>query len=249
MKLKLQLTSYLRGLLLIIILILPSNLFSYSNSLTNNLPIIFTATTDKLNYEYGDSIGIVYTVQNTSDTNVFLQFGSSCQLAYFIDEFNSFNVYACLAVLTTMSIPPDTTLVFNRYHNNDHYLPEVGEHLFSGILIGYDTSNATFTISEPVNVSKIDLALNSFILNQNYPNPFNPKTTVSFNIPETGFVTLKVYDLLGNEVAILVNEKRNSGSYVIEFDASELSSGIYFYVLKIWGLSKNKENGFAEMIL
>jgi hypothetical protein len=68
-----------------------------------------------------------------------------------------------------------------------------------------------------------------FSLYQNYPNPFNPSTKIRFRISEFEFVSLKVYDVLGNEIAILVNEEKPPGSYEIEFNASSLASGIYFY--------------------
>ncbi len=71
--------------------------------------------------------------------------------------------------------------------------------------------------------------INSFNLQQNYPNPFNPATNISFSIQQTEFVTLKVYDVLGNEIKILVNEQKSPGSYNINFDGSGLSSGVYFY--------------------
>ena len=70
---------------------------------------------------------------------------------------------------------------------------------------------------------------NKYTLSQNYPNPFNPTTKISFDLPKQGFVTLKVYDVLGKEVAKLVNEQRNAGSYIIDFNASHLSSGVYYY--------------------
>ena len=70
---------------------------------------------------------------------------------------------------------------------------------------------------------------NKYSLKQNYPNPFNPTTKISFDLPKQDFVTLKVYDVLGKEVAKLVNEQRNAGSYIIDFNASHLSSGVYFY--------------------
>lgn len=73
---------------------------------------------------------------------------------------------------------------------------------------------------------------NSFSLKQNYPNPFNPSTTIKFSIPKSSFVSLKVYDVLGKEVALLVNENLNEGTYNYNFDASKLSSGIYFYTIR-----------------
>jgi poly(3-hydroxybutyrate) depolymerase len=70
-----------------------------------------------------------------------------------------------------------------------------------------------------------------FSLSQNYPNPFNPATSIRFRIADFGFVSLKVYDLLGREVATLVNEEKPAGSYEVSFDASQLSSGVYIYRL------------------
>lgn len=71
-----------------------------------------------------------------------------------------------------------------------------------------------------------------FELSQNYPNPFNPSTTIKYSVPVSEFVTLKVYDVLGNQVAALVNEQNAAGSYEVEFNAAELSSGTYFYKLQ-----------------
>jgi hypothetical protein len=78
----------------------------------------------------------------------------------------------------------------------------------------------------------------TFRLDQNYPNPFNPSTTIHYDLQKSGFVTLKVYNVLGQEVADLVNEVRQTGTYKVTFNASSLASGVYFYTLKA--------NNFAE---
>lgn len=71
-----------------------------------------------------------------------------------------------------------------------------------------------------------------FLLGQNYPNPFNPSTKISFKIAKSGFTSLKVYDVLGNEVATLINEEKPAGEYEIDFNSNGLTSGFYFYQLK-----------------
>jgi len=81
----------------------------------------------------------------------------------------------------------------------------------------------------------------NYLLQQNYPNPFNPITNIQFNIADIGFVTLKVYDVLGNEVATLVNEEKPSGSYKVDFDGSGLPSGIYIYRLITAKFSDSKK--------
>ena len=80
-----------------------------------------------------------------------------------------------------------------------------------------------------------------FSLSQNYPNPFNPTTSIRYAIPKPGFVTLKVYDVLGREVTTLVNAEKSAGSYEINFDASELTSGIYFYSVSAGSFTETKK--------
>jgi len=79
---------------------------------------------------------------------------------------------------------------------------------------------------------EINLIVDEFKLFQNYPNPFNPSTIISYQISERQLVTLKVYDILGNKIAVLVNEEKPVGSYEVEFNASSFPSGVYFYQLK-----------------
>lgn len=85
----------------------------------------------------------------------------------------------------------------------------------------------------PVSIGNTSEIAKEYSLKQNYPNPFNPSTNIKYSIPVSGFVTLKVYDMLGNEVASLVNTAQNAGEYSVDFNTSglHLSSGVYFYKL------------------
>ncbi|MCC6398228.1 MAG: T9SS type A sorting domain-containing protein, partial [Bacteroidetes bacterium] len=83
-----------------------------------------------------------------------------------------------------------------------------------------------------------------YTLLQNYPNPFNPSTTIEFSVPASGFVSLRVVDLLGREIATLVNEQKPAGTYRATFDATGLPSGTYFYSLTAGSFS-----GVKKMVL
>jgi hypothetical protein len=100
-------------------------------------------------------------------------------------------------------------------------------------------NDGSFTYSQIV---ETDVTVNlSYSLGQNYPNPFNPTTKISYTIPETGLVTLKVYNIVGEHVAELVNKTQEAGKYEIEFNGSSLSNGVYFYELKANGFTSVKK--------
>ena len=117
-----------------------------------------------------------------------------------------------------------------------------GELILAGNVQTGNTSYSalTMSISTKTNINvNSNLIPDEFKLYQNYPNPFNPKTIINYELQVTGedLVNLKVFDVLGNEVAVLVNEKQNAGSYSVEFDGSNFSSGIYLYTLSTNGIS------------
>ncbi|HEX9739258.1 MAG TPA: T9SS type A sorting domain-containing protein, partial [Ignavibacteriaceae bacterium] len=127
-----------------------------------------------------------------------------------------------------------TTTEIQHYKFTDISL-EAGKYSYRLKQIDFDGS------FEYSNIVEVEVGIpNEFSLSQNYPNPFNPRTKIKYSIPnviasetkQSQFVILKVYDLLGREVATLVDEFKPLGSYEIEFDASQLSSGIYYYRLK-----------------
>ncbi len=101
-----------------------------------------------------------------------------------------------------------------------------------GIVVGnYGTILCTITSDVIAGVGPRDPLPLDFILEQNYPNPFNPSTNFEFRVSYFGFVTLKVFDILGREIATLVNEERSPGTYTVRWDASGFPSGVYFYRL------------------
>jgi hypothetical protein len=108
---------------------------------------------------------------------------------------------------------------------------------------------ASWRVTEVEDEFTDNCLLQSFSLSQNYPNPFNPSTVISYRLPVIGFVTLKVYDILGREIAALVSEEKTAGEYEVEFNAanlpsrqgSALTSGIYFYQLKAGEFTQTKK--------
>ena len=101
-----------------------------------------------------------------------------------------------------------------------------------------EVSGDNFAIDEEENSTE---AVASYNLSDNYPNPFNPSTKISYEIPELANVSLRVYDMSGREVAELVNQMQQPGSYDVIFNASSLSSGVYFYKLEAGGFVQTKK--------
>ena len=100
------------------------------------------------------------------------------------------------------------------------------------------TIKGTYMTTDAAGISHLPLKFN---LSQNYPNPFNPSTKIAFTIPQTAFVNLTVYDILGREVTTLVNEEKHAGNYRIEFKTENLPSGIYLYKLQAGNLIETKK--------
>ena len=104
----------------------------------------------------------------------------------------------------------------------------------------YD-SVITFNLGNITGINENNGIADNYGLLQNYPNPFNPETKIGFSVKEQGFVSLKVYNILGREVATLINEKMKSGEYDVKFSGENLSSGIYFYKIEINGFTDIKK--------
>ncbi|HSP87250.1 MAG TPA: CotH kinase family protein [Ignavibacteriaceae bacterium] len=149
-----------------------------------------------------------------------------------------------------------TTLLDESQERNFIKWPILDEYVWPNAYIGYTYQNEInylkTWITSRFNWMDEELSLlvdvpeqpnfpEEFSLSQNYPNPFNPITKIKFTISDFWFTTLKVYDVLGRQVTTLVDEEKHPGEYEVEFDASQLSSGIYFYQLKTETFSETKK--------
>jgi hypothetical protein len=105
--------------------------------------------------------------------------------------------------------------------------------------IGVD--NVRLVRDNPTEVINKDNTPAAFSLSQNFPNPFNPTTLISYSLPKLSRVVLKVYDLLGREVSTLVSEEKSQGTYKVEFNGRQLSSGVYFYTLRAGDFVQTKK--------
>ena len=128
---------------------------------------------------------------------------------------------------------PDSSVIYDLQFTDARNGYAVGQ---DGVILKFDPALVGVKENLP--------PINDFALYQNYPNPFNPNTVISYKLPATSNVSLKVYDVLGNEIAILLNEERPAGEYEIEFNVAQLfnmSSGIYFYQLKTGSFVQTKK--------
>ncbi|GBD87606.1 FG-GAP repeat protein [bacterium BMS3Abin03] len=177
---------------------------------------------------------------------------------YFIDDENQSATHSPSPLIDDFDNDGDVEYVFASIPGKIHFFdPETAYNknfeFWNSYKHDMQNTGAIFSIPIFTDVDEINSAVPSeFILSQNYPNPFNPSTKIKFTIAKSPlpggdgrgglqFVKLVVYDLLGNEVATLVNEEKPAGTYEVEFDASRLSSGIYFYQLQAGSLIETKK--------
>jgi hypothetical protein len=106
---------------------------------------------------------------------------------------------------------------------------------------GYSDVNEAFVPGGSIGIQQISQSAEEFSLSQNYPNPFNPSTEINFQIGEEGFVTLKVFDITGREVKMLISEPLRRGSYTYNLSLQNLASGIYIYSLNAGKITINKK--------
>lgn len=136
--------------------------------------------------------------------------------------------------LTTQPFTP------NSYHFNNFFVTSAGYISDWNFTVKNQSPQSIFSCLTDIENEDQSGALNHSLY-QNYPNPFNPTTKINFSLPQRDFVTLKVFDLLGNEIATLVNEEKEAGYHEVAFDGSKLPSGIYIYTIITDGFSASKK--------
>jgi photosystem II stability/assembly factor-like uncharacterized protein len=131
---------------------------------------------------------------------------------------------------TEVSAPDSTNVVHICFPDSIH-----------GYGIGPYGTIVKYTYQGPTNITETETTISNYSLQQNYPNPFNPSTTIKYSIPKDGFVKLTVYNMLGEEVATIVNTTQKAGRYEVNFNASKLSSGVYVYRIEASNFTASKK--------
>lgn len=228
------------------------------NRATNQMAVVHTTTvgTDK-NIEYAYSLnGKVPFTQNVvlSNTAAIEERASihspenqsgAFRVAYITKGTADTVFYKSTLNLTSFT---GTTKVSRVNYSSNSVIPSVcgfaNAGSFSGgvVYAGFGPTNLYFNSSNlTTDVEDYFISIDNYALYQNYPNPFNPTTKIVWQSPVSGWQTIKVYDVLGNEIATLVNEYRDAGRNEVEFDASNLSSGLYLYTLNAGNFVSSKK--------
>jgi hypothetical protein len=213
---------------------------------TNHLmgQLSFSAYTDKSIYNYSDRIIVTITARNSGNIPDTLTFTTGCQAGYFIDTIiyyhcDSLSGY-CTQAFSHRIVPANDSTIWGGSSGWPCYFTGAmigaGKHSIVAIVPylpqAWVSDTLWIVVASPTSVRDKTWPLKNYMLGNNYPQPFNPSTTIQFTLPHESHVTLKIYNLLGQEVRTLVNDTRTAGTYNVEFDAAKLTSGIYFYTLQ-----------------
>ncbi|MDX9923509.1 MAG: T9SS type A sorting domain-containing protein [Ignavibacteriaceae bacterium] len=201
----------------------------------------FMVFTDKYEYYEGEEIFITVQVKNPTDIPDTLHF-AECIYDFSIGTYNLSDDHGCYPSPTRFIIAPNSIFIFYNYNLRDVYIPPLGENLLRSFLIGLDKDSTYFFVSPKTNIQEeTESIISEFNIQQNYPNPFNPETTINYQLPKSGNVIIKVFDVLGNEISELVNERKNAGYYSLKFNGNELPSGMYIFTIQADGIRLSKK--------
>ena len=191
----------------------------------NNLPFIFTAAACEQSFDYPNDSSIVRkllvldksgTVASVNSTGLnYIGLGSDFLNSFYNYLFNNQNVSLGEATLHAKFSLENSSTSKDAIPRRYTLLGDPALKIPLGTISQVDISNQNIP--------------ETYSLKQNFPNPFNPSTTIRYSVPKAGFITIKVYNILGELVSTLINEYRQAGNYEIKFNGSNLSSGVYFY--------------------
>ena len=154
---------------------------------------------------------------------------------YIYGDFISGNIWALVYSNNTVL---SNQLIFETNYTISTFGEDENRNLY---FADYNSGKIYKITGSPVTSITENLSPNKIELYQNYPNPFNPKTSIEYSVPSNEFVLLSIFDVLGREIIRLVEEQKSAGKHKVNFDAGDLSSGIYYYQLKIGGYSETKK--------
>jgi photosystem II stability/assembly factor-like uncharacterized protein len=168
---------------------------------------------DTWEYESLNLFGVAFAIDFRTPNEAWVPMGFAHTFIYTLDTGRTWLTYPA----------PDSVILYNVHFSDST----------RGVAVGRD---GAICVYEPLPVVGIDdeetILPETVSLQQNYPNPFNPATTIKYSLPEDGYLEIKVFDALGREIAVLLNEQKSAGHYEVTFDAAGYPSGIYFYTLK-----------------
>ncbi|MCJ7553943.1 MAG: T9SS type A sorting domain-containing protein, partial [Ignavibacteriaceae bacterium] len=224
--------------------------------------IIKKVYTDKTIYAYGETVFITIRAINESSIPDTIVFPNTCEAYPFIDDNDYLMTFTigCYTAITRRIIPPKDSVEWIYQYppsSQSGKFLSIGLHNVYGHFQDYqgycdtmvvsNTDTSYFYVKQGISMVEKEEENNSFVLEQNYPNPFNPITKINYFVPQISFVTLKIFDMLGKEIATLVNEEKPAGSYEVEFNTVEtyrdasLPSGVYFYRLQAGNFSDTRK--------
>lgn len=221
-------------------LTIPDTIFNYRGFKYPWKTNLFVGNSDSLYFGYvplGDSLQLQLEITNNSDQQIEINSIFHRHSAYSVLEPLPITLTAFGSATITVKFKPD---VYQTYYDDLHLRWDTEGQRIAQVIPLIGSGDPNFTSAET------EVGLNEYTLSQNYPNPFNPTTTITYQIPQTEFVTIKVYDILGSEVATLVNEEKPAGSYEVKFEGSGLTSGMYFYHLKAGEYNETRKMVFLK---
>ncbi|MBK7630137.1 MAG: T9SS type A sorting domain-containing protein [Ignavibacteriales bacterium] len=194
-----------------------------------------------INYEYVTPVELTSFAATTDNKNVNLNWSTATELnnSGFQVERSSGSEYQVVGFVAGHG----TTTEVQNYSYSDKNV-DAGTYTYRLKQVDFD---GTFEYSNAIEVEV--LGVKEFALGQNYPNPFNPSTKINFSLAVDSKVSLKIFDVLGQEVATLINGQLAAGSQEVSFNASSLNSGVYFYRIDASGIDGQKFSSVKKMIL